>query len=124
MLSFHFAISYPLYWLLLTTFFSYKALETDFSFRFKLKKNVEKFLKKQFNVLWTVGQRIRNVFAAFLHVTFDDSYDNMSQGHGKHWSWNYIFEFKSEANCSMWASTAYFVLFEIVMHSLQYNTSA
>lgn len=48
-----FAISYPLYWLLLTTFFSYKALETDFSFRLKLKKNVEKFLQKHFNSLWT-----------------------------------------------------------------------
>lgn len=123
MLSYHFAISYPLYWLLLTTFFSQKALETDFSFRFKLKKNVEKFLQKHFNSLWT-WKRIRNVFAAFLRVTCDDSHDNMSQGHGEHWSWKYVFEFKSELNCSMWASTGYFVLFEFFIHSLQNDISA
>lgn len=84
---------------------------------------MEKFLQKHFNILWTVGQRIRNVFAAFLHITFDDSHDNMSQWHGKHWTWKYIFEFKSEANSSMWGSTAYFVLFEIAIYGLQYDIS-
>lgn len=37
---------------------------------------------------------------------------------------NYVFEFKSEWNGSMWASTGYLVLFEIVIQvQLKYDIS-